>query len=69
MFDLSLVRSSDIHLGAISQEIHQLPITRIRLNIAKIKFDSYIPGVNELTDVSVKQVKVTGDISVQHNPG
>ena len=48
--DLSSVRSSGIHLRAISQEISQLPITEISLKIIYVKFHSNQRGANELMD-------------------
>ena len=48
--DLSSVRSSDIHLKAISQEIPKPPITKFNLKITCLKFYSSIPGTNELID-------------------
>ena len=46
--DLSSVRSSDIHLGASSQEIPQPSITEIICKIKYLKFHSNFPGANEL---------------------
>ena len=46
--DLSLVRSNDIHLKTIWQEISQPPITKISLKIIDHKFHSNLPGTNEL---------------------
>ena len=46
--DLSLVRSSDIDLMAISQGAPQPSITKIRLKITYLKFLSNLPGANEL---------------------
>ena len=40
--------SSDIHFRAISQEMLQPSVTKIRLNITYIKFHSNFPGANEL---------------------
>ena len=47
--DLSLVRSINIHLRAISPEIPQLSITRITLKTTYPKFYSNSPGANELS--------------------
>ena len=47
--DWSSVKSSDIHIRAISQEIPQPAITKIRLKITNLKFHSNFPGANELT--------------------
>ena len=46
--DLSLVRSIDIHLRVISQEIPQPLITKICLKTSS-KFNSILPGVNDST--------------------
>ena len=46
--DSSSVKSIDIHMGAISQEIPQPSITKISLNITYLKFYSNLPGANEL---------------------
>ena len=48
--DWSSVKSSDIHIRTISQEMPQPSITKIRLNIAYLKFHSNFPGANELID-------------------
>ena len=52
--DLSLVRSSDIDLMAISQGAPQPSITKIRLKITYLKFLSNLPGANEL-DLSSRE--------------
>ena len=46
--DWSSVKSSDIDIMAISQEMPQAPITKICLKIACLKFHSNFPGANEL---------------------
>ena len=46
--DWSSVKSSDIHITAISQEMPQQPIFKICLKIACLKFHSNFPGANEL---------------------
>ena len=43
------MRSSDIHLRAISQEIPRPSITKIHLKITYLKFHSNLPGANALT--------------------
>ena len=43
------LRSSNIHLTVISQEIPRPPITKISLKITYEKFHLNLPGVNELT--------------------
>ena len=43
------VRSSDIHLGAISQKIHQPPITKINLKVNYLNLYPNLPGANELS--------------------
>ena len=47
--DWSSVKSCDIHMRAISQEISQPSITNIFLKITCLKFHSNFPGANELT--------------------
>ena len=42
------LKSSDIHIRAISQEMPQPSITKIRLKITYLKFHSNFPGANEL---------------------
>ena len=44
----SLVKSRDIHIREISQEMPQPSITKIRLKITYLKFHSNFPGSNEL---------------------
>ena len=46
---LSSMKSSDIHIRAILQEMPQSSITKIILKIACLKFHSNFPGSNELT--------------------
>ena len=48
--DLSSVRSSEIHLGTISEEIPQPLITKMSLKITHLQFFSNLPGGNELND-------------------
>ena len=43
------LKSSDIHIRTISQEIPQPSITKICLKITCLKFHSNFPGANELT--------------------
>ena len=45
--DWSSVKSRDIHIRAISQEMPQPSITKISLKIMCIKFHSNLPGANE----------------------
>ena len=47
--DLSVVKSNDIHLRAISQEIPQPSITKLSLIITYGKFHWNLPGTNEFT--------------------
>ena len=47
--DWSSVKSSDIHIRAISQEMPQPSITKFRLKITYLNFHSNFPGTNELT--------------------
>ena len=42
------VKSNDIHIKAISQEMPQSSITKICLKIIYLKFHSNFPGANEL---------------------
>ena len=44
----SSAKSSDIHIGAISQEMPQPSVIKICLKITCIKFNSKFPGANEL---------------------
>ena len=46
--DWSSVKSSDIHIRAISQEMPQPSITKTRFKITYLKFHSNFPGANEL---------------------
>ena len=39
---------SDIHIRVISQEMSQPSVTKIRLEITYLKFDSNFQGANEL---------------------
>ena len=47
---LTFLQSSDIHIRAISQEMSQPSVTKIRLKITYIKFYWNSPGANELTE-------------------
>ena len=47
--DFSSFKSSDIHIRAISQEMPQPSITKIRLKITCLKFYWNSPGANELS--------------------
>ena len=49
--DWSSVKSSDIHIRAISQEMSQLSVTKIHLKITYLKFNSNFPGANVLTSL------------------
>ena len=46
--DLSTLRSSDVHLRAISFEISQPWVTKISLKIISLRFYRKLPGANEL---------------------
>ena len=46
--DWSSVKSSDIHIRAISQEMPQPSITKICMKSMCLKFHSNFPGANEL---------------------
>ena len=50
--DLPYVKSSDIHLKAISHEIPQAWITKISFKINHLKCHSNLPGPNELNMVT-----------------
>ena len=52
--DLWLVRSSNIHLIVISQEIPQSPITTTNLKITYLEFHADLPGDNELIQQNSK---------------
>ena len=62
----SSVRSSDIHLRAISQKITQPPSTWIRLKIDPLKFHAKFPGANEwihwgrVTHISIGKLTIIG---------
>ena len=45
--DWSSVKSSDIHIRAISQEMPQPSITKICFKIIYLEFHSNLPGANE----------------------
>ena len=49
--DWSLVKSSDIHIRAISQQMPQPSITKICLKMTCLKFHSNFPRDNELTSL------------------
>ena len=53
--DLSSVRSSDMHLRAVSHLIPLPPFTKIKLKIAYIIFHSNLPVANEL----IKHIQIT----------
>ena len=53
------VRSCDIHLKAISQEVSQSQITKITLKISYLKFHSNLPGANKSTKPLVTQIPDT----------
>ena len=63
--DLSSVRSSNIHLRVISQEISQSQISEISLKIIYLTFHLNLPGTSELTLLplyaSVNQVSIGSD--------
>ena len=44
----SSVKSSDIHIKSITQEMHQPSITKICLKITCLQFNSNFPGANKL---------------------
>ena len=53
---ISIVRSSVIHLSAMSQEIPQPPSTKISLKIIYLKLHSKLLGANELTHWPLEDV-------------
>ena len=55
--DWSSVKSSDINIRAISQEMSQPSITKICLKITCLKFHSNFPGSNELTQLHGRNKK------------
>ena len=70
--DLSSLRSSDVHLRAISLEISQPSVTKISLKIFFLRFYWNLPEANELRlqprPQCVKTVEVRGHrMSFQHN--
>ena len=46
------LKSSDIHIRAISQEMPQPSITKIHLKITYLEFHSNFPRANELTQIT-----------------
>ena len=62
--DLSSVRSSGIHLRAISLEIPQAPFTKVSLKITYVKLNLNSPGANELMAVSISAVKLQVPCSI-----
>ena len=53
--DWSSMKSSDIHIRAISHQMPQPSITKICLQITCLKFHSNFPGANELTGDSCEE--------------
>ena len=51
------MKSNDIHIRAISQEMPQSSITKICLKIIFLKFHSNFPGANELNKISFKSAR------------
>ena len=69
LVDLSSVRSSDIHLRAISLEIPQPVITNIHLKIDHWKFYSNVTGANVLnTDIFILKWSRVRVNPVHHTP-
>ena len=56
------MKSSDIHIRAISQEIPQLSITKICLKITYLEFYSNLPGASEL--MLVKEASGRGHLGI-----
>ena len=48
------MKSSDIHIRAVSQEMSQPSITKIRFKITCLKFHSNFPGANEKINTHLK---------------
>ena len=53
---ISGVRSSDIHLRAITKEMPQQSIIKISLKIIHLKYHSNLPGANELSMILSSQI-------------
>ena len=58
----TLVRSSGIHLRAISKEIPEPSITKISLEIAYLIFHSNFPGANELMPENIDDMLTLMDV-------
>ena len=56
------VRSNDIHLRSISQEILQPTITNISFKIAHLNIQFNLTGANEL-EINILPIKITKEIS------
>ena len=54
----SSVKSSDIHIRVISQEMPQPSATEFRLKILYLEFNSNFPGANELLAINRFQCQV-----------
>ena len=61
------VRSRDIHIRAISQQMPQPSITKICLKITYLKFHSNFPGANELTGSGELFIVIITDILFDPN--
>ena len=55
------VRSNDIHLRSISQEILQPTITNISFEIAHLNIEFNLTGANELK-INILPIKITNEI-------
>ena len=55
MLTTHLLKSTDIHLRAVSQEVLPPSITKFSLKITFLKFHSNLPGSNELNNLSLHQ--------------
>ena len=55
------VRSNDIHLRSISQEIFQPTITNINFKIAHLNIQFNLTGANELK-INILPIKITKEI-------
>ena len=65
--DLSSVRSNNIHLRAILQDMPQVSITKISLKIAYLKSYSNCPGANRLINQQLLNISLTCDIQLKMN--
>ena len=67
--DWSSVKSSDIHIRAISKEMTQPSITKICLKITCLKCHSNFPGVNELISCGLMYMHTLCHVSKPNSQG